>query len=193
RQSSCEVRMTPSEVLVFKLCRKSFMSLWSFATPRGRRGKELCDCLVVCEPDVIIFSVKEVRSKASGDVGTDWTRWTREAIDQSIKQIYGAERWLRTATHVVSRDGSLGVPLPSSSDRRVHRIAVALGSEGKIPIGAGDYGKGYVHVFDERALDVLMHELNTITDFTDYLRSKETWLSTTLVIAEGEESLLAMY
>jgi hypothetical protein len=105
--------VTRSEELVFKLCRKSFLSLWSYANPRGRNGKELCDVLVVCDPDVIIFSVKEIQSKESGDVGTDWSRWTREAIDASVKQIYGAERWLASATHVVAKDG--GMP-PDSLD-----------------------------------------------------------------------------
>jgi hypothetical protein len=48
-----------SEEYLARLCRRSFLSLWSYPTPQGKNaGKELCDCLVVCDPDVIIFSVK---------------------------------------------------------------------------------------------------------------------------------------
>jgi hypothetical protein len=186
--------MTPSEELVFRLCRRSFLSLWSYANPLKSQGKELCDALVVCAPDVIIFSVKEVRPRASGDVETDWARWTRRAIEESAAQVYGAERWLGTATHVITKEGTQGLALPDLAVRRVHRVAVALGSDGMIPIASQDFGNGYVHVFEEGALDVLMRELDTISDFADYLRAKEALLETTMVIVEGgEENLLAMY
>lgn len=185
--------MTPSEELVFKLCRQSFLSLWSYANPLNGAGKELCDVLVVCDPDVLIFSVKEIQAAASGNIDVDWKRWTRRAIEESAKQIYGAERWLGTASHVITSAGNQGLPLPDPAVRRVHRIAVALGSQGEIPIAAQDFGKGYVHVFEEGSLDILMKELDTITDCTDYLRAKETLLETTMVMVPGEENLLALY
>jgi hypothetical protein len=63
-----------------------------------------------------------------------------------------------------------------------------------IPIASSDFGRGYVHVFEEGALSVLMQELDTIKDFTDYLRAKETLLETTMLVVEGgEENLLAVY
>lgn len=46
--------VTPSEILVTRLARRSFLSLWSESNPLARRGKELCDLLVVCHPDVVI-------------------------------------------------------------------------------------------------------------------------------------------
>ncbi len=185
--------MTPSEELVFKLCRQSFLSLWSYANPINDNGKELCDVLVVCEPNVLILSVKEIRAKSSGDVETDWARWTRRAIEDSVKQVYGAERWLGSASHVIRKEGTQGLPLPAPEVRRVHRIAVALGSGGTIPIASQDFGKGYVHVFEEGSLEILMRELDTITDFTAYLCAKETLLETTMVTVPGEENLLALY
>ena len=55
---------TPTEAFAHSVCRQSFLSLWSYASPQGRTpGKELCDILVVCDPDIIIFSVKEVKPK----------------------------------------------------------------------------------------------------------------------------------
>ncbi len=185
--------MTRSEELVFSLCTKSFFSLWSYARPRGKKGKELCDILVVCDPDLLIFSVKEVQAREGAESETEWERWRREAVDASVRQLYGAARWLSTASDVIQDDGRPGLPLPDQPSRRVHRIAVALGSGGQFPLGGGDHGKGFVHVFDERALDVLMRELDAITDFTDYLRAKEHLLGRTRVFAEGEESLLAVY
>ena len=40
--------MTPSEKFVSELCEKSFLPFWSFASPLGKKNKELCDVLVVC-------------------------------------------------------------------------------------------------------------------------------------------------
>jgi hypothetical protein len=90
--------MNQSEQFVFKLCRRSFLSLWSYASPRGKGGKELCDILVVCDPHVIIFSVEEVNYIETDDTVVGWERWRRSAIEESSGQIYGAERWLGTAT-----------------------------------------------------------------------------------------------
>jgi hypothetical protein len=86
--------MNKSEELVAKHCTKSFLSLWSYPNPRRGKdsGKELCDVLLVCEPDVIIFSVKEKDVTDSGDISVDWSRWHKRAVEESCKQICGAER-----------------------------------------------------------------------------------------------------
>src|SRR5262249_2036145 len=78
---------------------------------------------------------------------------------------------------------------------RVHRIAIALGSEGTVGMPFGDFGKGFVHVLDESATNILLNELNTITDFVNYLTAKEQFLrSGARLMCEGaEEDLLAVY
>lgn len=187
--------MTKSEELVYKLCTKSFLSLWSYANPKGKKGKELCDILVVCDPDVLIFSVKEVEFKDTGDqVG--WERWRKKAVEESCDQVYGAERWIASNTAVVTREGEAGLAFPEASGRRVHRVAVALGSKGKVPMHFGDFGKGFVHVLDEKSLDVLLGELDTISDFVQYLSDKESFYRAgklTIFGGGGEEDLLALY
>ena len=51
-----------------------------------------------------------------------------------------------------------------------------------------------VHVFNEAAFDIVMRELDTITDLTDYLTAKERFVrSGKLIAAEGEENLVAYY
>jgi hypothetical protein len=185
--------MNASEELVFRLCQRSFLSLWSYANPLSKPGKELCDLLVVCNPDIVLFSVKDVAYKSSGeDTTKGWERWRRRAIEDSVKQLYGAERWLQNADRVIRSDGSPGIALPSTATRRIHRIAVALGSDGQVPIEFGDFGKGYVHVLDEESLDILMNELDTINDFTTYLEAKEEHKGS--ILFEGwEADLLALY
>lgn len=186
-----------AEKLVFRLCSRSFLSLWSYANPRGKApGKELCDILVVCDPDVIIFSVKEITIGDAIDQAVNQERWFKRAIEGSVKQIYGAERWIRSATHVIRKDGSAGLPFPERSSLRIHRVAVALGGQGKVWKSFGDFGKGFVHVFDEESLNAVMTELDTITDFIEYLSDKEAYYRNggmTLFDGSGEEDLLALY
>ncbi|HLJ18340.1 MAG TPA: hypothetical protein VKV15_27870 [Bryobacteraceae bacterium] len=187
--------LNSAERFVYSTCRQSFLSLWSYANPSRRAGKELCDILVVCEPDLIIFSVKNVGLSDAKDPVVGWKRWRKKAVEQSADQIYGAERWLDAATGVIRSDGSSGLVLPSRDERRIHRIAVALGSQGRVPIEFGDFGKGFVHVFDELSFPVLLSELDTITDFVSYLRAKENLVAAgvRLVFEGSEEDLMAFY
>ncbi len=54
--------------------------------------------------------------------------------------------------------------------------------------------KPYVHVFDDVTLDILLGELDTVSDFTAYLRKKEDFIGKGhLGSAAGEEDLLAAY
>ena len=85
--------LNAAERFIFQLCRSSFLRLWSYANPQGKDpGKELCDVLVVCPPDVIIFSVKDVALKHGSRPEIGWSRWRKKAVEDSAKQIYGAER-----------------------------------------------------------------------------------------------------
>ncbi|MFI5108217.1 MAG: hypothetical protein ACHP78_05165 [Terriglobales bacterium] len=186
--------MNQAELLVYTVCRQSFLSLWSYMNPRTKPfGKELCDVLVVCEPDIIIFSVKQTTLGSSGDSMVDARRWRRRAVDASSAQIYGAERSLRSLTHVIKSDNSLGFPLPKQPT--LHRVAVALGSQGEVSLPFGDFGKGFVHVLDELSFTILLNELDTITDFVRYLSDKEQLFRAGASAAfEGsEEDLLATY
>jgi hypothetical protein len=61
-------------------------------------------------------------------------------------------------------------------------------------VGLISTAKGYVHVLDDFTLDVILKELDAISDFATYLTRKEKLLtSEKLVIAPGEEELLAYY
>ncbi|MDX0222563.1 hypothetical protein GOC40_32455 [Sinorhizobium meliloti] len=52
----------------------------------------------------------------------------------------------------------------------------------------------FVHVFDQAALELLMRELNTVTDFTNYLHARARFFrSGQLAIAAGEDDLIATY
>jgi hypothetical protein len=186
--------LTPSEQLTHSLCTSSFLSLWCYNNPRGKKAKELCDVLVVCDPDVVIFSVKDI-ALAEPEDPHHVDRWRRRAIDESIKQLNGAARWLQQARRVVKADGSDGVALPPLAKRRTHRIAVACGSRASLSISSGFENGEFVHVFTEYDLITVLEELDTITDFVGYLTAKEKFVGGgAAVLSEGtERDLLALF
>jgi hypothetical protein len=184
-----------SEEIVLRFFRRSFLSLWSYGNPQGKNaGKELCDTLVVCDPDLVIVSVKASDLVDVGGANINEARWRKRTIDESVPQIYGAERWLSKATHVIRSDGTPGLPLPSLP--RIHRVAVAAGGRRRVYLRSADFGKGFVHVFDETSLAAVISECDTVTDFIAYLSAKETLYGKGVEIifdSGGEEDLLALY
>ena len=73
-----------SERFVAVHCDRTFLSLWGMANPVGKDGsKELCDYLVVCDPDIIILSVKDVRLASEPNRITA-EKWHRKAIEASV-------------------------------------------------------------------------------------------------------------
>ena len=64
------------------------------------------------------------------------------------------------------------------------------------PFTIGDINPSgsFIHVMNDITLDIVMKELDTITDFTDYLEQKADFVrSGRLMSATGEEDLLAYY
>jgi hypothetical protein len=191
--------LTASEKILAELCEKSFLSLWSYPNLYRKQAKELTDLLVVFGDDVILFSDKSCALPNTGDAALDWKRWFRRSITKSAEQISQAEEWIKRQTGRVFLDVKatqpLPVPLPPADRMRVYRVCIALGAAERCKAAAGyatlelspptvDDEKpfavgrlsnthGWVHVFDETTLPVIMTELSTVADFLDYLRKKE--------------------
>ncbi len=189
--------MTPSEKYVYELSQHTFLTLWCYPNPKGKKDKELCDVLVFCDPHIIIISVKEIEPTDSGNTSVDWQRWKKTALEKSFNQLYGAERYLNSINQLKLFNGIPGPKLPQIKDRVYHRVAIVIGGEKKMPLLWGDLGKGFIHVFDSITAEILFTELNTITDFTKYLTKKEEYYNagnfSKLIFEGGEEDLLGFY
>ena len=91
-------------------------------------------------------------------------------------------------------DGGLGTfvikPGLKGQDHRNPNAATYL----PFAIGDIDPESDYVHVFDDVSLEIVMRELDTISDFTEYLDKRADFVrSGRLEAAHGEEDLLAYY
>jgi hypothetical protein len=229
--------VTASERYLADLCERTFLRLWSYPNvfrDQGKTGsgdgKEVCDLLVVCGKDVVVFSDKSCAFPNTGNLDTDWCRWFRRSVIDSARQVYGAERWIRQFPNRLFLDPSCSVPfalqLDDPSELRFHRIVVALNAKERcaaqvggrgslflypavagdahvdrdarryypIHVGLVDPAKEFVHVFDDVTLDIILRELDTVTDLLDYLNKKEDFIRRGgLEFAPGEENLLALY
>ena len=223
-----------SERLLSRLCRRSFLRLWAYSnlfTDEGRRdvrssSTEFCDALVVFGDDVLIFSDKQIKFNDAKPLDVAWPRWYRKAVNESIKQLWGARSWLTRFPDRVFLDAAcehrLPFPLPTPDRARYHLIAVTRGTRDAaklhfgddlgsliistdVPaadfaahpfvIGRQDSSRGFIHVLDEVALEIVMEELDTITDFLAYINRREALLGhpDVGVHAPGEEALVATY
>lgn len=130
---------TVSERLLADLGEQAFLNLWSYPNLFYEKkqggvgdGKELCDMLVVCGEDVIIFSDKHINYQDDKPVAVAWPRFYRKAIDGAVKQINGANNWITRYPDKVFTDPActqrLPIELPPIDTRRVHGVVVATGA-----------------------------------------------------------------
>ena len=201
------------------LCDFAFLKLWSFPNPYKEPGKELCDILVIFDNNIIIFSVKDIKyNEEKGMAG--WKRWKRKAIDESIEQINGAEKWLRKYPNKIFTDSTCkqSIPIKIKNDMKMYRILVAHGVSEyikKIPGNtSGSLGIKYsddknldeipyfielpkspiYHIFDSSNLEIVLKELDTITDFINYLKEKEKAIKNSKIVSyTSEEDVLGQY
>ncbi len=127
--------VTPSEQYLTALCDRTFLSLWSYPNVYRASEKEICDLLVVFQEHVIIFSDKHCEFPNSGNLDQDWARWYRRAIEKSAKQLWGAERWIRSYPDRVFLDSKCTKRFPlrfnSIADVKFHRILIAHGASAR--------------------------------------------------------------
>ena len=169
----------------------------------------------ICWPDTQSVDVAWARwyrkaVKKSVDQINGAVRWVRENPDRVFLD------------HACTRP--IPFPFPPAERMKLHCIIVALGAgsacreyfgEGSgslillddqpretgeglspMPFTLGDVNPGgpYVHVLDDTTLDIVLQELDTITDFTEYLERKAAFFRAgNLLGAHGEEELLAVY
>jgi hypothetical protein len=141
--------LTDSERYLTALSDRTFLSLWSYPNPTrdqgsGQKGKEICDLLVFFEKHVVIFSDKHCEFPDSGDLDLDWARWYRRAVETSARQLWGAERWIKSYPNRVFLDVNcerrFPFPLAPTSELSFHRIVVAHGASARCKKELGGSG-----------------------------------------------------
>lgn len=125
--------LTESEHRLVKLGERVFMGLWSYPNPQIETSsgfKELCDLLVICGDNVLIFSDKNIKYNEEIKPFVAWQRWERKAIIESIKQLHHAENIIRDHPEKVwlNPKQKLPVNIPDKKQIKIHLICVANGA-----------------------------------------------------------------
>lgn len=195
--------LNESERFLIDIAEKTFLNLWAYANVFNAKGKELCDLFVVCGNDVIIFSDKSIAYSLEEEENVSWSRWFKKAITKSVKQVNGAERYLKSKDNSLFLDAHMEqnfpIALPSPGETRIHLVCVAVGVEtvfkkkfrkkyGDFLIGGldeasepfiiGDVNKNgkFVHVFGQKDLLFILKQLDTISDFVSYLSDRARFM-----------------
>ena len=179
-----------AEELVQVLAQKSFLEDWCFKNPLLPNGKELCDLLVVYDNVAIIWQIKDLKLDKKG-------KYRIREVKRNIRQATTAKnRLFRKDLEIELENPRRGKEIFNSKDiEEVYLISALLGEGEDYYSFIEEHKSHIVHTFTREFTEIILHELDTIRDFIEYLRKKEEFLSWNkrLMITGGEEELLAYY
>ncbi len=217
------VGTTRSEQTLASLCERSFLKLWSYPNPFKEDGKELCDLLVVFEDQVLIFFDRDadLPLTSAKEPQVLWDRWRKKVIDRQLNTARGAARFILNGGKIfLDARGELPFPLSLNLEKiKIQKIIVAHGAKeaclgasesnvfgslaitystnppvSELPFMVNLDKEDPIHVFDSHNLPILMGELDTIADFSNYLAAKVDAIGRLDMLSYcGEEDLLAHY
>ncbi len=179
-----------AEKLVHDLALKTFLTDWCYLNPELPSGKELCDLLVVFDEVAVIWQIKDLRLDNQG-------KYKESEVRKNLRQLSGARRQLfELETPIELENPRRGKEqFDSTAIKEVYSISVLLG-EGEEVFSFAEHVKNRtIHVFTRDFTQIALNELDTISDFIKYLRTKEALIGENkqFIILGGEEELLAHY
>jgi hypothetical protein len=188
-----EIKGKKAEEFLYSLATQTFLTDWCYLNPKNSKGVELCDLLVVFNDTVIIWQVKDLKLDPHG-------RYDKSEVEKNLRQLAGARRHMFDLTMPIFLENPRRVKerFDPSVIKHIYMISALLG-EGEDFYHLLDEAKNNtVHLFTREATQIVLSELDTISDFTEYLQKKEQALldpnrQTRLIVQGGEEELLAMY
>lgn len=215
--------VTETEQALAEFCERSFLKLWSYPNPFKDDGHELCDLLAVFGDYVFIFFDRKSQLPAApdNDLKVLWDRWKRNVVDRQVKTAHGAERYIRSGRPIFL-DAKRTTPFPLAIDPQkaiIHKIIIAHGAKGACEQASDQnvYGslaitycetdggpsrpfhveidkRAPVHIFDSHNFSIVLDELDTVSDFSNYLDEKLHAIAKFDYLAYcGEEDLLGHY
>jgi hypothetical protein len=179
-----------AETFVHELALKTFLTDWCFPNPVLPNGKELCDLLVVFDNVAIIWQIKDVKLGRDG-------RYNRSEVEKNLRQLSGARRQLfelQTSIRLQNSRRTVETFDPIQISE-VFLISVLLGEGEDFFPFIEPIREFTAHVFTRDFVQIILTELDTIADFTKYLRAKEALIEDdkSIGVMGGEEELLAVY
>lgn len=126
--------LSKTERLLFELCDRTFLKLWTYPNPYKSDGHEMCDLITVFDNQVFVFFDRyntALETYVDGDFLVAWKRWKKATIDKQLKTVSGAERYLRNPENKLFLDAKCTQAFPINiprDDLVIHKIIVAHGA-----------------------------------------------------------------
>jgi hypothetical protein len=185
-----QIKGKKAETFVHNLASKTFLTDWCYLNPKLPNGKELCDLLVVFDDIAIIWQIKSLKLDSSG-------KYKEAETQKNIRQLIGARRQLfelKTPIELVNPKRGKE-KLDTNLIKHVFLVSVLFGRKETLSVFAEQVKNQVIHVFPRDFTQIILNELDTISDFTGYLKEKEALLEKDqqITILGGEEELLAFY
>lgn len=189
----------------------------------SKNGHELCDLVAVFGDYVFIFFDREnqIPDVPDKDPQILWDRWKKNVIDRQVKTAHGAEQYIKSGRPIFL-DAKRTRPFPLAIDPQkaiIHKIVVAHGAKeacerasdqnvyGSLAISYCETDvnqtqpfiieidrRNPVHIFDNHNFSIVLGELDTVSDFSNYLDEKLRAVAKfDSLLYCGEEDLLGHY
>ena len=179
-----------AEKILHHLAKNTFLTDWCYLNPKLPNKKELCDLLVVYDEIAIIWQIKNLKLDKQG-------KYDQSELEKNLRQLSGTRRQLFDLKTLIELENPFrGKEIFNPKIiKEIYLISVLFGKGEEMFSFVEEIKKYKVHVFNKDFSQVVLNELDTITDFVEYLREKETFLkkNKSLLIVGGEKELLAFY
>ncbi len=179
-----------AEKLVYDLAKKTFLIDWCYLNPLLPNKNELCDLLVVFDDIGIIWQIKDLKLGKNN-------RYKKSKVQKNLSQLSGAYRQLFDLnTELDLKNPHRGVEMFNpGSVKQVYLISALLGKGEAFFSPMENFNGRLVHVFSKESVEIILNELDTISDFIDYLRIRQELFEQkkSVVVLGGEKELLAFY
>jgi hypothetical protein len=179
-----------AENILHELAEKTFLTDWCYPNPILPDGKELCDLLVVFDDIAIIWQLKDTKLDDNGNI-------KESDIQKNQRQLLGAHRQLfELENNITLTNPRRGSEIFNPSDiKHVHLISAFFGDKPSIISTREKVEEHLIHTFTKDFTEIVLNELDTISDFQRYLcdREKLSDTKTALIVLGGEEQILAYY
>ncbi len=180
-----------AEQVLHGLAEKTFFTDWCFLNPKLPDGKELCDLLVVFDDIAIVWQIKNLKLDENGHYKTG-------EKEKNLSQLYGAKRSLFDLKRPIELENARRIKekFDPSTIKQTYYISALIGEGEWSYIPTENYKGMYINVLSGRTLEIMLAELDTIGDFTTYLKAKKdfyTKTKTSVVITGGEEDFMAYW
>jgi hypothetical protein len=173
-----------------RLANKTFLSDWIYRNPKLPNGKELCDLLIVFGDIAIIWQIKTTKLDDDGS-------YREKDLRKNKAQALGAYRHIKhLKTPLTLSNNRNTIIFNGETIKEIYLISAMFGNDDPISFGFAEEEKGkFVHVIAKTDIEIILNELDTISDFVEYFRNKEKLFSrdSKILVDGGERELLGSY